>query len=172
MIERWSEGETGVDLVDAVMKSLKKTGWINFRMRAMVVSFFCHGLRQPWPEAAKILSRYFLDFETGIHFPQFQMQAGITGINTIRIYNPLKQEKDNDQQRRFISLWLGHRKKKIPWELLTDIKHQSFKRPALANQKGKPSQRKSLELLPLLSLVNITSRLWYNLINKPSRAFL
>ncbi len=103
--ERWKAGKTGFPLVDACMRCLIETGYINFRMRAMLVSFLCHHMNQSWERAANYLSGLFLDFEPGIHFPQIQMQAGITGINTVRIYNPTKQAQDQDPNGYFIKKW-------------------------------------------------------------------
>ncbi len=98
----WCEGMTGYPLVDAVMRALHRGGWINFRMRAMVVSFASYHLWLHWRPCAVALARHFLDFEPGIHFSQFQMQAGTTGINSIRIYNPIKQAEDQDPHGTFI----------------------------------------------------------------------
>ena len=102
----WKTGQTGFPLVDASMRCLKETGYLNFRMRALTVSFFTHILWQPWQDATTHLSQMFLDFEPGIHFPQLQMQAGETGINNLRIYNPIKNGFDHDQDAIFIKKWV------------------------------------------------------------------
>jgi deoxyribodipyrimidine photo-lyase len=116
-IKRWENATTGYPLVDACMICLKETGWINFRMRAMLVSFFCHHLMQDWRNGVYFLAKQFLDYEPGIHFPQFQMQAGTTGVNTIRIYNPLKQSMEHDPEGVFIKKWLPQLKD-VPTEFI------------------------------------------------------
>ncbi len=104
--QAWCKGETGFPMVDACMRALLQHGWINFRMRAMLISFASYQLWLHWKKPAEFLARKFLDFEPGIHYSQVQMQSGVTGINTIRIYSPKKQVLDQDPNGEFIKKYI------------------------------------------------------------------
>lgn len=119
--EAWKNGRTGFPMVDACMRALHQAGWINFRMRALLMSFSSYHLWNHWRKPAVHLARYFLDFEPGIHFPQVQMQSGTTGINSIRIYNPTKQVHDHDPDGEFIRQYVPE---------LQDVPKQYLAEPA------------------------------------------
>jgi len=105
-LEAWQNGSTGYPFVDACIRSLKARGWINFRMRAMLVSFASYNLWLDWKLFKDWLACQFIDYEPGIHISQIQMQSGLTGINTLRIYNPIKQGQDHDFHGAFIRRWV------------------------------------------------------------------
>ncbi|MGI9374234.1 MAG: FAD-binding domain-containing protein [Hyphomicrobiales bacterium] len=124
----WQKGETGLPFVDACMRFLAAKGWLNFRMRAMLMATSSYHLWLHWRMPGLHLARQFVDYEPGIHWPQVQMQSGTTGINTVRIYNPIKQGHDQDPEGAFVRRWVPE---------LADIKggaiHEPWKTPLAAS---------------------------------------
>ncbi|MFZ6848770.1 FAD-binding domain-containing protein [Undibacterium sp. RuRC25W] len=118
---------TGWPLVDACVMMLHQTGWLNFRMRAMLVSVAAYPLWLDWRPVGQWLARQFLDYEPGIHWSQMQMQSGTTGINIPRIYNPIKQASDHDPHGHFVRRWLPAMRRVPdtwlfePWRMPPDV---------------------------------------------------
>lgn len=139
--QAWKFGLTGYPMVDACMRSLIETGWLNFRMRAMLMSFASYHLWLDWRKPALYLANLFTDYEPGIHYSQIQMQSGTTGINAIRIYNPIKQGVDHDPHGIFIRRWVAELKdidKSIihtPWESVSDL--NGYPLPIVDEQKAR-----------------------------------
>ena len=106
--EALKSARTGWPMVDACVIMLHQTGWLNFRMRAMLVSVAAYPLWLHWRPVGEWLATQFLDYEPGIHWSQMQMQAGTTGINATRVYNPIKQALDHDPHGIFVQRWLRH----------------------------------------------------------------
>ena len=104
--EALKAARTGWPMVDACVSMLRETGWLNFRMRAMLVSVAAYPLWLHWRPVGEWLATQFLDYEPGIHWSQLQMQSGTTGINTTRVYNPIKQAQDHDPHGLFVRRWL------------------------------------------------------------------
>lgn len=123
-------GRTGWPLVDACVAMLHETGWLNFRMRAMLVSIAAYPLWLHWRPVGLWLARQFIDYEPGIHWSQMQMQSGTTGINTTRVYNPIKQARDHDPHGRFVRRWLPAMRRVPdewlfePWRMPDDVQAQ------------------------------------------------
>jgi deoxyribodipyrimidine photo-lyase len=124
MLDLWISGRTGYPMVDACMRCLRECGFLNFRMRAMVVSFACYGLHLSWRTIHEPLARLFHDYEPGIHLSQLQMQAGVIGFNAIRVYSPSKQFLDHDPDGVFVRRWIPELRGKTTAEIAHA--HESF----------------------------------------------
>ncbi len=126
-------------MVDACMRMVCETGWLNFRMRAMLASFSAYQLWLHWREPSIFMARQFLDYEPGIHYSQFQMQSGVTGINTIRIYNPEKQLQDQDPAGEFVHQWLPELSQGTYAAPVVDLKEATrFARDSIWGVRKKP----------------------------------
>lgn len=128
--QAWSTGSTGFPFVDACMRCLIQTGWLNFRMRAMLVSFATYNLWLDWKRIAPHLARVFLDYEPGIHYPQLQMQAGTTGINAMRVYSVIKQGNDQDPDGIFVKRYVPELRR-VPKQYI----HEPWKMTKAAQQQ-------------------------------------
>jgi len=146
--EVFKEGKTGYPMIDACMRALAKTGYLNFRMRAMVMSFVSYHLWSDWKEPALYLARQFTDYEPGIHYSQVQMQSGTSGINALRIYNPIKQGLDQDPQGLFIRQWVPELEKMpqpflhTPWQCPEHL--QGYPLPVVEEESARKSAAKKL----------------------------
>lgn len=102
LVRAWKRGQTGFPLVDASMRALSATGYLNFRMRALVATFFCHVLREWWKRGADHFYDHLIDADPAINYAQWQMQAGLVGVHPLRIYDPAKNAREHDPEGTFI----------------------------------------------------------------------
>jgi len=147
-----TQGRTGWPLVDACVAMLHETGWLNFRMRAMLVSVAAYPLWLHWREVGLWLAREFLDYEPGIHWSQMQMQSGTIGINTTRVYNPIKQAQDHDPQGRFVRRWLPAMRRVPdawlfePWRMPADLQARAARSGGRTGAAPTPATQLALAL--------------------------
>ena len=106
LVAAWKRGETGFPMVDASMRALRRTGWLNFRMRAMCATFYTYILRGWWKVGADWYYRHLIDADPAINYQQWQMQSGLVGVHPLRIYNPRKQVRENDPDGTFIKKYV------------------------------------------------------------------
>jgi deoxyribodipyrimidine photo-lyase len=136
-LEAWFEGRTGIPFVDACMRYARATGWLNFRMRAMVQAVAAYHLWLDWRDTGPPLGRLWTDYAPGIHYAQAQMQSGVTGMNTLRIYNPVKQGHDQDPTGAFTRAWVpelapvpdAHLQAPWAWEGAEGLLVRAYPRP-------------------------------------------
>ena len=102
----WKQGLTGFPYIDAAMRFLNQTGWINMRLRATLVSFATMNLWLPTTKVAEYLATEFLDYEPGIHHVIHQLIAGTTEFSELMVYDPVKQGRDHDLDGHFIRKWV------------------------------------------------------------------
>lgn len=104
--EAWKQGRTGFPYIDAAMRCLHATGWINMRLRATLVSFATMNLWIPTTKVAEYLATQFLDYECALHTVIHQLIAGTTTFSGLMVYDPVKQGKDHDFDGVFIKQWV------------------------------------------------------------------
>lgn len=100
LAQAFAAGHTGVPFVDACLRSLRATGWINSAGRSMLASFALHHLHLGVGQAGTVLGRLFTDHDPALLWPQ--MRAARAG----RITDPLRIGETHDPEGRFIRRWL------------------------------------------------------------------
>lgn len=99
--------QTGFPIIDAALRCLIDTGWLNFRSRAMLASFYSLILRQHWKDGADFMHRHLIDADIAINYQQWQMQSALVGVHPLRIYNPRKMIEEHDPRGIFIKKHLS-----------------------------------------------------------------
>ncbi|MFB6246336.1 MAG: FAD-binding domain-containing protein [Candidatus Pacearchaeota archaeon] len=102
LIDAWKNGKTGYPLIDASVRALVKIGFINFRMRATLATFFTYILKQPWNIGADFMHYHLIDSDVGINYSQWQMHCGLVGVHPNNIHNPTTHINENDPNCEFI----------------------------------------------------------------------
>jgi len=72
----------------------------------MLVSFACVQLGLPWQAVALFLAQQFLDFEPAIHYGQVRIASGTSHFSQMLVYDPLKQQAEQDPKGEFVKRWL------------------------------------------------------------------
>ena len=153
-LDSWRSGATGVPMVDAAMRELGATGWVNFRMRQMTASFATQALGLPMADAGLALAEMLDDYEPGIHWCQMGLHAGaLARERGPRIVNPVKQGRDLDPTEAYVRHWLpelaglphgfGHEPWRHPGSRVVPriVDHEAAARDARASYPGKAARR-------------------------------
>lgn len=110
LFERWKNGTTGIDFVDANMIELKETGFMSNRGRQNVASFLTKNLGVNWLWGAAWFESALIDYDVSSNYGNWQYVAGVgNDARDFRYFNIAKQANDYDADARFRRYWLANR---------------------------------------------------------------
>jgi deoxyribodipyrimidine photo-lyase len=102
-LKLWKEGLTGLPLVDAGMRQLKREGWIHNRARMVVASFLTRRLAIPWQEGYRHFMRHLVDGDPANNAGGWQWVAGTgTDPRRSRSFNPVRQAQRFDPRGDYV----------------------------------------------------------------------
>lgn len=105
--QRWCDGNTGYDIVDACMKQLSTTGYMSNRGRQLVASCFVHELNLDWRYGASWFEHTLLDYDVASNWGNWQYLAGVgCDPRGHRQFNLEKQTQMYDPNGEFRNRWL------------------------------------------------------------------
>ncbi|KAL9650809.1 hypothetical protein ABK040_001859 [Willaertia magna] len=138
LFQSWCQGKTGYPFVDACMRELNHTGFLNNRGRMVVASFLVKDMHLDWRLGAEYFERNLLDNDPHSNYGNWAWAAGIGCDFRPRYFNPIKQGIDHDKEAKFIKRWVREVNKvtteknviHCPSKLLTDEQKENLKLPS------------------------------------------
>ena len=100
----WCAGRTGFPIVDAGMRQLEATGWMQGRVRMIVASFLTKDLLIDWRRGERYFASRLLDFDPASNSGGWQWAAS-TGTDPqpyFRIFHPTAQGRRCDPEGRYV----------------------------------------------------------------------
>lgn len=105
-MDKWINGETGDDFVDANMIELKSTGFMSNRGRQNVASYLVHKLNLDWRAGAAWFESMLIDYDVTSNYGNWIYAAGVGNDPRDRVFNTRKQAEMYDRSKVFRGLWL------------------------------------------------------------------
>ena len=106
LAEAWCEGQTGLPIVDATMRALTQSGWVDLDLRLLAMSVAAHHLRLDWRDFGVRLARLLTNYEPGVHWNLCQMAAGVTGFADCEIADVHAAGPRLDPEGAFVREWV------------------------------------------------------------------
>jgi deoxyribodipyrimidine photo-lyase len=104
IIQRWRVGQTGIPLIDALMRELVATGYMSNRGRHLCAMYLTLDLRQDWRYGAYWFETYQIDQDYTVNYGSWNLCAGLNKCRT-ELFNVLKESMECDKQGNFIRKW-------------------------------------------------------------------
>ena len=135
LLDRWAEGRTGLPLVDAGMRQLRREGWIHNRARLVVASFLTRRLGVPWQDGSKVFLRWLVDGDPANNSGGWQWVAG-TGADPrrSRSFSPVRQAKRFDPNGTYIRRYVRELQ-----DVSVPLIFAPWEEPSILNATGYPA---------------------------------
>ena len=105
-IDKWKNGQTGNDFVDANMNELSTTGFMSNRGRQNVASYLCNDLKLDWRYGAAYFEEQLIDYDVCSNWGNWAYIAGVgNDPRGHRVFNVDKQANDYDKEYKYRKLW-------------------------------------------------------------------
>lgn len=104
----WTQGKTGVPIVDAGMRELWATGWMHNRVRMIAASFLTKNLLIDWRRGAAWFWDTLVDADLASNSASWQWVAGCgaDAAPYFRIFNPVLQGQKFDAAGAYVKKWV------------------------------------------------------------------
>lgn len=126
-LERWQQGRTGIPMVDAGMRELRETGFMQNRVRMLAASLLAKNLLIDWRVGERWFWDCLVDADVASNPGNWQWVAG-SGLDAspyYRIFNPVTQGLRFDTSGRYVRRWVPELA-----ELPDEWIHRPFEAPA------------------------------------------
>ncbi len=105
--QKWCDGETGIDIVDAGMRQMLETGWMHNRVRMITAMFLTKNLLIDWRRGERFFAKHLVDYDFASNNGGWQWSAssGTDAAPYFRIFNPDRQAELFDPERTYRRRW-------------------------------------------------------------------
>lgn len=105
---KWAEGETKLDFINANMEELNRTGFMSNRGRQNVASYLVKDMKLDWRLGASYFESLLIDYDVASNWGNWLYVAGLgNDPREDRYFNVQRQQKMYDPHGDFVRLWLN-----------------------------------------------------------------
>jgi deoxyribodipyrimidine photo-lyase len=107
LLNRWINGQTGNDFIDANMNEIRLTGFMSNRGRQNVASYLVNDLKVNWQMGAEYFEKQLIDYDPCSNWGNWCYLAGVgNDPRENRYFNTQKQAEQYDADGAYRKLWL------------------------------------------------------------------
>lgn len=111
VLEKWKQGKTGYELVDAGMRQLNETGFIHNRARLVCASWLAKDQKIHWRWGEQYFAQKLVDYDVTQNMMNWIWVSSVLPFASapFRYLNPEVQAQKFDSSRVYRTTWLGEK---------------------------------------------------------------